>query len=40
MKIRMLLTRTVVGDGPLWLEVTGPDGTGEFLSGLAIAADH
>src|SRR5262245_50501725 len=23
------------GDGPLWLEVTGPDGTEEFLSNLA-----
>ena len=22
------------GDGPVWLEVTGPEGTPEFLSGL------
>ena len=28
------------GDGPLWLEVTGPPGTEEFLRGLQIFPAH
>jgi hypothetical protein len=28
------------GDGPVWLEVTGPEGTEEFLAGLLDAASE
>jgi hypothetical protein len=28
------------GEGPVWLEVTGPEGTSEFLAGLLAAASE